>query len=60
MHGRDGKCVRRLVLKTVNEETTWRHMSRYKDSIIYAYREIGCDVVEWIHLAQNRDRGGLS
>ena len=38
------------------KETTWRHRHRWEDSSKMKHQEVGCGGVDWIELAQDRDR----
>jgi hypothetical protein len=44
---------------TVGKRPRGRYRRRWEDNIRMDLREVGCDVVDWMHLAQDRDGGGL-
>jgi hypothetical protein len=50
MHGRDEKCKKKFGQKSR------RPRDRWEDYIIIDLREIGWEVVDWMHLTQNRDQ----
>ena len=41
----------------LKEETTWRHKHRWVDNIKKDL-ELGCEGMDWLNLAQDRDRWG--
>jgi hypothetical protein len=56
-HGRGEKSVQGFVAKAQRKETTWKTDGRWKDGIRIYLTKIGWGGgVEWIHLAQDRDR----
>jgi hypothetical protein len=54
--GEGGKLYRVLVGKPKGKRPLERLMHRWEDGIRVGVREIGWRGVEWIHLAQDRDR----
>jgi hypothetical protein len=40
----------------VGKRLLTRHRSRWEDTIKINMKEIGCEGVEWIHLAQDKDQ----
>jgi hypothetical protein len=59
-HGIVEKYIQNFGPKTFREETTRRR--RWEDNIRIDLREAGCEGVDWINLAQDRDqwRAGLN
>jgi hypothetical protein len=55
-HGRIEKCMQDLDRKTRREEPLGSPRCRWKDNIRMDLREIGCEGVDWIHLAQDRNQ----
>jgi hypothetical protein len=51
-HVRDEKCIQNFDWKILREEVT----CRWEDNIRMDLRERRCVGVDWIHLAQDRDR----
>jgi hypothetical protein len=50
-------CVYRVSLGTTQgNRPLGRHGSRWKDNIKMDLQEVGCGVMDWIELAQDRDR----
>jgi hypothetical protein len=53
-------CVRyeykMLVGKPERKRPLWRPRRRWEDNIKMDLKEMGCVVVDWIHLAQNKDQ----
>jgi hypothetical protein len=45
-----------LVGKPERKRPLWRPMHRWEDSIKVDLQEVGCGGVDWIELAQERDR----
>jgi hypothetical protein len=43
-----------LILKPEGKKQLGRPRSRWEDNIRMNVKEIGCEGIEWIHLAQNR------
>jgi hypothetical protein len=58
-HGRGEKSVQGFGGKSRRKETTWKTKRRWEDGIRMDLREIGLGGVDWIRLAQDRDRWGL-
>jgi hypothetical protein len=42
--------------ETLGKETLERHRSRWEDNIKMELQELGCGDMDWIELAQDRDR----
>jgi len=55
MHGRDKKYVHNLVGKPEGKRALGRSRRRWEDKSRMGIREIGWEVLDWIHLAQGRD-----
>jgi hypothetical protein len=55
-HGRGEKIVQGFVGKARSKETTRRPRCRWEDGIRMDLRETGLGGVDWIRLAQDRDR----
>jgi hypothetical protein len=57
MHGRDEKCYNVLIRKPTGKRQLARLRYRWENANIKVdLREIRCDGVDWIHLAQDRDQ----
>jgi hypothetical protein len=54
--GREEKVYKVLVVKPEGKRPLGRPRRRWEDGIRMDLREIGWGSVEWIHLAQDRDR----
>jgi hypothetical protein len=52
----DEKYIRHFSLKTRRKDTFGRPRCRWEDNIRMDLREIGWEGVDWMHLAQDRDR----
>jgi ribosomal protein S4E len=53
----EGKSVHRvLVGKPEGKRQLGRHSHRWEDNIKMDFQEMGCGVMDWIELAQDRDR----
>ena len=53
----DGRGVYRvLVRKPEGKRPLGRLRRRWKDNIMIDLQEVGCGVMDWIEVAQNRDR----
>jgi hypothetical protein len=50
------KCVQGLVRKPEGRRPLGRPRRRWEDNIRMDLREVGCGVVDWMELAQDRDR----
>jgi hypothetical protein len=50
---RDEKCIQNFSLKLERKRPIGRPMYRWKDNIKMDLKEIGHEVVDWIHLAQD-------
>jgi hypothetical protein len=55
-HGRGEKSVQGFGVKARRKETTGKTRRRWEDGIRMDLREIGWGAVDWIRLAQDRDR----
>jgi hypothetical protein len=55
-HGRGEESVKGFGGKASGKETTWKTRHRWEDGIRMDLKQIGYGSVEWIHLAQDRDR----
>jgi hypothetical protein len=56
MHGRGEKVYKVLVGKSMGKRPLGRPRLRWENGIRISLREIGLGDVEWIQLAQDRDR----
>ena len=45
-----------LVGKREGRRLLWRHKRRWEDNIKMDLQEVGCGGIDWIELAQDRDR----
>jgi len=54
--GEERGVYRVLVWKPVGKRPLWRPRRRWEDNIKMDLREIGCGGMDWIELAQDRDR----
>jgi hypothetical protein len=54
--GEERKVYKVLVGKPEGKRPLGRPRRRWKDGIRIDLRKIGCGIVEWIQLAQDRDR----
>jgi len=54
--GGEEKRIQGLVRKPEGKEPLGRPMRRWENSIKMDLQEVGCGVMDWIELAQNRDR----
>jgi hypothetical protein len=54
--GEESKAYRVLVGEPEGKRSLGRPRRKWDDGIKMDLREIGCGSVEWIHLAQDRDR----
>jgi hypothetical protein len=55
MHRRD-KLVLKIGRKIEGERPLGRQRCRWEDNIKTFLRETGCGVVDWMHLAQDKDK----
>jgi hypothetical protein len=55
MHGGDENCIQILVEKLERKKLFGIPRHRWEDNITMDLREIRFGVVDWIHLAQDRD-----
>jgi hypothetical protein len=55
MYGERRNAYRILVGKPEEKRSIGRPRSRWENNIIMGIREIGLGVMNWIHLAQDRD-----
>jgi hypothetical protein len=56
--GERGGVYRIFVGKPVGKITTGRLRRRWEDNIKIDHQEVGCGRMDWVELAQNRDRWG--
>jgi hypothetical protein len=54
--GHNKGVYRVLVRKTVGKRPLRRPRRRWKDNIKMDLQEVGCEGMDWIYLAQDRDR----
>jgi hypothetical protein len=54
--GKKRNAFRILVGKPEGKRPLRRHRRRWENNIKIGIREIGCDGMDWIHLAQDRDQ----
>jgi len=45
-----------LVGKPEGNRPFWRHRRKWEDNIKMDLQEVGCGVIDWFELAQDRDR----
>jgi hypothetical protein len=50
------RCVQDLVWKPEGMRRFWRPRHRWEDNIRMDFQEVGCGCVDWILLAQDKDR----
>jgi hypothetical protein len=55
-HGREEECVQGFDGKATRKEPLGRARHRWEDGMRMVLKEIGCGSVDWIQLAQDRDR----
>jgi hypothetical protein len=55
-YGREEKPIHCFVLKPERKRTLGRPRRRWEDNIKMDIQEVGCEVMDWIELAQDRDR----
>jgi hypothetical protein len=55
-HRSDEECVHNFGLKTCRKKPLRRPRRRWKDNIKIALKEIWWEGVDWIHMAQDKDR----
>jgi len=53
---RNKKCIKILVVKPEGRRPLGRSGHRWEDNIRMDLREIGCEGVDWMHLAEGRDQ----
>ena len=53
---RRGECIESLVGKPEGRRPEGRHRRRWVDNIRMDLQEVGCEYMDWIGLAQDRDR----
>jgi hypothetical protein len=58
MHGINKKCRQNLIRKPEGKRSPGR--LGWKDNIKMGLKEVGCEVVEWIHLAQDKEGSVVS
>jgi hypothetical protein len=56
MHRRDEKCVQYLVGKPERRRPLRRPRCKWENNIRVDIRETGWEVVDWVHLAQDKDQ----
>jgi len=56
MYGERRGIYRVLVGKPEGERPLWRTWHRWEDNIKMDLQEVGCGSMDWIELAENRDR----
>jgi hypothetical protein len=56
MYGRGQKCIKNFSGKPEGKKTIWKNRCRWKNNIRMDLREIWWEVVDWIHLAQDRNQ----
>jgi hypothetical protein len=49
-------AYRLLVGKSYRKKPLGRHRRRWEDNIRMDHKEIGCERVDWLHLAQDRNQ----
>ena len=54
--GEERGVYRALVGKTEGKRPLWRPRRRWVDNIMMDLQEVGCRYMDWIGLAQDRDR----
>ena len=55
-YGSDERCIQGFVGKTEGKRPTGRPRRRWEDNIKMHLQEVGCGGLDWIKLAQDRDR----
>jgi hypothetical protein len=56
MHGGKDRCIQDFGRDTLGKEPFGRPRRRWEDNIKMDLREVGWECMDWIELAQNRDR----
>ena len=56
MYGERRGVYRVLVGKSEGKRPLWRPRRRWEDNIMMDLQKVGCGGMEWIELAQDRDR----
>ena len=56
MHGERRGAYRELVLRPEGKRPLGRPRCRWEDNIKMDIQEVGCGSIDWIKLAQDRDR----
>jgi hypothetical protein len=55
-YGGEGRCVQGLVGKPEGKSPLRRHRRRWEDNIKMHFQEVRCRGMDWIELAQDRDK----
>jgi len=55
-YGRGERCVQSLLGKPEGKKSLRRPRRRWEDNIKMDLQEVGCEGMDWIELAQDRDR----
>jgi hypothetical protein len=56
MHGRHDKCIKNVFGKPDGKRPLGRPRRRCEENIRMGLWELGCEGVDWMHLAQDRDK----
>jgi hypothetical protein len=56
MHGRMRNAYNTSVGKSEGKKPAGRFRRRWEDNMRMDLREVGCEGVDWMHLAQDRDQ----
>ena len=55
-YGGEDRCMPSFGGETLRKDTTWRLRRRWEDNSKMGLQEVGCGGMDWIELAQDRDR----